>query len=377
MEPKERTPESRVNETFARKWHIDRLLEVGGMAAVYAATHRNGNRVAIKVLRSILVDNGELNQRFLEEGYVANRVGHPGAVKVLDDDVLEDGTPFIVMELLEGESLEGRLKRETRVPPEHAVYIAERVLDVLGAAHDKGIIHRDIKPGNVFLTSDGSVKVLDFGLARVRERTLQGRGTRPGMIVGTVSYMPPEQARGKRDLIDARTDIWAVGATMFRALSGRCVHEGDSLNERLVAAMSRAAPKFSDIVPSTEPTLAAIIDRALTFQREERWADTARMQKALREAYRKLTGNPYPVATTTSVLPASQPSANSASRPADESVLDVPVSVVLESGAGREEIVVDVEDSSGNKDRYEVRPVEGADATIELSYVSIVESEDS
>src|SRR5689334_12132526 len=253
----------RVGQVFCRKWQVDRLLDMGGMASVYAATHRNGNRVAIKLLHPAYAEHEDVKRRFLEEGYVANKVGHPGAVTVLDDDELEDGTPFLVMELLEGESLEERLKKRTVLGPPAVLIIADRVLDVLAAAHDKGIVHRDIKPANIFLTREGDVKVLDYGLARVRERQLQGSLTRTGMIIGTASFMPPEQARGKRDLIDARTDIWAVGATMFKALTGRYVHEGDSVQERLLAAMSQKARSIATLLPGLPPPIVDVVDRSL------------------------------------------------------------------------------------------------------------------
>ena len=194
----------------ARKWSLDRLLDVGGMAAVYLATHRNGNKVAIKVLHRQYAAMPEAKERFLREGYVANKVEHPHAVTVLDDDELDDGTPFIVMELLIGHSLESRLRERGRLSPAETLYIADKILDVLAAAHGRGIIHRDIKPPNVYLTTDGNVKVLDFGLARVLEKNDAMSLTRSGTIVGTASYMSPEQARGKRSLIDHRTDLYAV-----------------------------------------------------------------------------------------------------------------------------------------------------------------------
>ena len=157
---------------------------MGGMASVYVATHRNGNRVAIKVLHPAFAEQPEAKSRFLEEGYVANKVGHVNAVTVLDDDEMDDGTPFLVMELLDGESLEERLKKRNVLAPTAVLYIADKVLDVLASAHDKGIVHRDIKPANIFMTRDGGVKVLDFGLARsVKGGRAKGNLTRTGMIV--------------------------------------------------------------------------------------------------------------------------------------------------------------------------------------------------
>src|SRR5262249_31230490 len=147
----------------------DRLLGIGGMAAVYAATHRNGSRGAIKMLHTEMSIDAEVKRRFLREGYVANAVDHPGTVKVLDDDTAEDGSVFIVMELLEGETLEARADRQGgRIPPGELLPLIDQLLDVLAAAHARGVVHRDIKPENVFVTTAGAVKLLDFGIARLR-----------------------------------------------------------------------------------------------------------------------------------------------------------------------------------------------------------------
>jgi serine/threonine-protein kinase len=371
----------RVGQLFARKWHVDRLLDMGGMASVYAATHRNGNRVAIKLLHPTFAEHEDVKRRFLEEGYVANKVGHAGAVTVLDDDVLEDGTPFLVMELLEGESLETRLKKKAVLAPSGVLYIADKVLDVLAAAHDKDIIHRDIKPANVYLTKDGNVKVLDFGLARVRERSLKGSLTRTGMIVGTASYMPPEQARGKRDLIDARTDIWAVGATMWKAMTGRHVHEADTVQERLIAAMSQKARSIQELMPNLPAPIVDVVDRALAFQKVDRWPTAREMKSALASAYEAVENRPFPAAQRVSVgdlFPLS--SASPSLPPLSTTNFDVAVSVVFEPAPDTQSVVVDFEDTTGRQERYELRrktadtiPDGPDDPTDELSDISVVE----
>src|SRR5262245_41452250 len=158
---------TRVGETLHQKWRIDRLIEIGGMAAVYQATHRNGKKVAIKMLHPSLAAHADVRERFLREGYVANQVEHPGAVSILDDDITPEGLPFLVMELLEGESLDAWMSRVGEILPVGDVLaVADQVLDVLAAFHARNVIHRDIKPGNLFVTRAGIVKVLDFGLAR-------------------------------------------------------------------------------------------------------------------------------------------------------------------------------------------------------------------
>jgi serine/threonine-protein kinase len=360
---------------------VDRLLDIGGMASVYVATHRNGNRVAIKVLHDIFAEQDIPRQRFLEEGYIANKVGHPSAVTVLDDDVLEDGTPFLVMELLVGESLEERLKRTSVLSPTAVLLIADRVLDVLAAAHEKGIVHRDIKPANLFLTREGSVKVLDFGLARVRERTDRASMTRTGIVIGTASYMPPEQARAKRDLIEARTDVWSVGATMFRTLAGRFVHEGDTVQERLLAAMSQRAPSIADVLPSLPPPVALVVDRALAFQISDRWRSAKEMQSALRRAYELVEGRSLPGAegvVVQSVAPSLPPETQ---QPLTTSALDLSISVAFELDPKTDSIIVDFEDTSGKQERYELRskPKDeklAEDDTDVLSDISIVAVDD-
>ena len=154
---------ARVGSVIKDKWTLDRLIGVGGMAAVYAATHRNKKRAAIKMLHAELSLDSVMKERFLREGYAANSVGQRGAVEVDDDDVTEDGCAFIVMELLDGETLDTRWERkDQRLPPQEVLSLMDQLLETLAAAHAKGIVHRDIKPENLFLTRDGVVKVLDF-----------------------------------------------------------------------------------------------------------------------------------------------------------------------------------------------------------------------
>jgi serine/threonine-protein kinase len=253
---------------------------------VYGETHRNGKRVAIKMLFPHISASQEIRERFLREGYVANKIDHPGAVQILDDDATEDGGVFLVMELLEGETLEAWIARDGgRLKATDVLAVAEQALDVLGAAHTQGVVHRDIKPANLFSTKHGQIKVLDFGLARLKDSKIAGAATAAGTVMGTAAYMPPEQARGRPDLIDGRTDIFAMGAVMFRALTGRFVHDRERPDERLFAAMKDPAPKVLDVMPSAPPEIAGIIDHALEFDRDKRWATAAEMRAAVRKAY--------------------------------------------------------------------------------------------
>jgi eukaryotic-like serine/threonine-protein kinase len=276
-----RRARARVGQTVRGRWHLDSLLGIGGMAAVYASTHRNGKRVAVKMLHTELSASPEIKQRFIDEGYAANRVGHPAAVSVLDDDVAEDGAVFLVMDLLEGETLESRIRRRGTLEPSELLLVVDVLLDVLAAAHDKGIVHRDVKPDNIFITDEGKVKLLDFGIARLIEPG-RPRTTQSGATMGTPAFMSPEQARGRWEQLDGRTDLWAVGATMFVALTGRQVHQGDTVNEELLAAMTQPAPSLKDVDPSLPMPLVELVDCALAFEQGHRWADARVMRAAAR-----------------------------------------------------------------------------------------------
>jgi serine/threonine-protein kinase len=275
--------QKRIGRTLAGKWTIDRLIGVGGMAFVFAATHRNGRRVAVKMMLPELAVEPLMVERFLREGYVANRVDHPGAVAVLDDDLDDDGEPFLVMELLEGETLRDRLARSGPLPVGEALQAVDGMLDVLAAAHAKGIVHRDVKPDNLFATGS-TIKVLDFGIARLRDRLKGQATTRSGLTLGTVGFMSPEQARGQA--VDARSDVWSAGATLYMLLTGRTVHEAGTSNEALLLAMTEAVPPVRARAPSLPREVAAILDRALAFDPAERFADARAMQQAIRDVAR-------------------------------------------------------------------------------------------
>ena len=282
----------RVGQTLREKWHLDALLGVGGMATVYAATHRNGAKCAVKILRP--GEDEETKQRFQREGYIANRVEHAGAVRVFDDDVAEDGCPFLVMELLEGKSLYAYANElGGKVPPQQVMLVSYALLDVLAAAHETGIVHRDVKPENIFLTDDGSIKILDFGIARLVEEN-SVRRTQEGRTMGTPAFMSPEQSRGRWDLVGAESDLWSVGATMFTLLSGQFVHLGDTAQELVAASFTKPARKIREVKADVPDALAAVIDKALELPMSDRWATAREMQVAVQDAYREILGRPMP-----------------------------------------------------------------------------------
>jgi eukaryotic-like serine/threonine-protein kinase len=265
------------------RWRVDGVLGVGGMASVYAATHRNGNRVAIKILHRELSIDSAIRKRFLREGYASNAIAHPGVVRVHDDDVTEDGAVFFTMDLLEGESLEGRAKRVSyKFATVEILGTMYAVLDILAAAHDKGIVHRDIKPANIFIATDGAIKLLDFGVAQIRNAPeLQSLATHAGAMLGTPAFMAPEQALGKTALVDPRTDIWAVGATMYYLLTGQAVHQASTLNEQLVFAATKPARSLGEIAPTLPKPVIDLVGKALAFDREGRFPTARAMQEAI------------------------------------------------------------------------------------------------
>jgi serine/threonine protein kinase len=276
-----------IGTVIAGTYRLDRVLGTGATASVFAATHlRNANRVAIKLLHRDLTDNVDVRNRFLREGYAANSVRHAGTVRVLDDGTTESGAAFFVMELLEGETLEALWERRGRqLPPLEVADLMVMLLDILSAAHAKGIVHRDIKPENLFVERDGTLRVLDFGVARVLEGTLTE--TRAGSIIGTLPFMAPEQTLGKCHEVDARSDLWSVGATAFTLVSGRYVHDAETPEEMMVFNGSRQARSLGEIAPQVASEFVDVVDRALRFDRTERWPSALAMRAAFAEVCRR------------------------------------------------------------------------------------------
>ena len=337
-------PQARVGQTLNRKWTVDSLLDVGGMGAVYVATHRNGRRAAIKVLHAQFARDPEIRRRFMREGYVANKIEHPGAVAILDDDIAEDGSPYLVMELLDGESLSAWLARAGgRIPVPEVLAIAGQVLEVLAVAHENAVIHRDLKPANVFVTKGGHAKLLDFGLARVRDGSISLIPTAQGTVMGTAGYMAPEQARGKMDELDARSDLFSVGAVMFKAMTGRRIHEKPTAFDITMASMTDRAPPLASVLPGARPLLCGAVDRALAFGKTDRWGSALEMFGALRAAYEESRARPPPMPTTRPQMPSAES-------------IDIPISVEEPS------LVIDVafgehHDSAVARERARTREV--------------------
>ena len=299
--PKTGASHKRVGSVVRGKYRVEAFLATGTMGNVYSATHRNGSRVALKILHAQLAEDPSLCERFRREGYFANSIGHPGIVRAIDDDLTEDGCPFLVMELLEGETLEGRRRRKGgKLPLSWVLPVAESLLEILAAAHAREVVHRDLKPDNVFITKTGDVKVLDFGVARWNDGKSSSDMTGVGMVLGTPAYMPPEQALGRREEVDAQSDLWAVGATLFVVLSGESVHAGGDAKAKLIATARTAARPLREAAPEMPRSVATVVDRALAFHKRERWPDAMSMREALRWARMSLEERPSQALAATS-----------------------------------------------------------------------------
>ncbi len=361
--PHLRQAKARVGER-AGKYTLERLIDLGGMAAVYEARHWRV-RVAVKVLHRSYMRMPNARERFAREGYAANRVQHADVVNVMGHGQLADGSPFFVMDLLRGCSLEQHLEVVHTMTPEGVLWLADRVLDVLVAAHDKGVIHRDIKPGNVFLTEDGAVKVLDFGLARLLDGGVSHSLTRTGTVIGTAAYMSPEQALRKPELIDPLTDVWSVGAIMFRCLAGRTVHAAEGTARSLIAAATKPAPALTTVLAEVPQQVARVVDGALAFQKQERWSDASAMQLAVRQAYQDLAQDKDSVP-----VQLSQEELNG--EPTGLSESEVPVSVTFSELSGGDSIVVEFDDGSGHSERFKLKRRDGLAPSSDLSSYEVV-----
>jgi len=275
------SPEQRVGQSLRGKYVLERLLGVGAMAAVYEARHRNGGRFAVKILHDGIATNADLRTRFLREGYIANRIDHPGVVRILDDDVDEQtGSAFIVMELLDGMTVEAEWSAAgKRLPVGRVTHVASLVLEVLEAAHGAGVVHRDIKPDNVFALPSGAIKVLDFGIARLMDASRNATGS--GAMMGTPEFASPEQAGGRTGEVGPRSDVYSVGAMMFTLLSGRYVHEGRTSTETMIFAATRPARSLFDVMPDADAKLANVVDVATAYEIERRWQSAPLMRRAL------------------------------------------------------------------------------------------------
>src|SRR5688572_21022583 len=312
------------------KYEILSKVGAGGMASVYKARHLAfGEVLALKLVGTRLAHDPDFLKRFRNEAVITRRLHHPNAVRVEDLDATEDGRPFIVMEYVDGRSLRELVRTDGPQPLARAVAVARQVCAALAAAHALGITHRDIKPDNILLGRgpDGAehVKVLDFGIAKVRETT-EGEGegytpTRTGMIVGTPQYISPEQAMGKRgEEVDGRADLYSLGVVLYEMVTGRLPFQSDTAMGMLLHHL-QTAPTPPDLARpdlSIPAPLTDVLMRALQKDREQRYANAGEMLQAL-DAVAALplpeapplewpaTPTPPPVRTPSSQAPTPRP----------------------------------------------------------------------
>ncbi|HXU00925.1 MAG TPA: serine/threonine-protein kinase [Polyangia bacterium] len=279
-----------IGETLGN-YTITAKLGSGTMGVVFRAEHaRIARTAAIKVLLPELAENASVLQRFFNEARATSLIRHPGIVEVLDCGVDGTGRAYIVMEHLEGETLADRLLRERSIPWAVACPIARQIAEAIGAAHDNAIVHRDLKPENVFLAGDRSapanattVKVLDFGIAKLRTANASVRLTMRGMVLGTPEYMSPEQCGGS-EAIDGRADIYALGCILFEMLSGEPPFMAETVQELIVGHMFGAIPSIGERVPDLPAWLADLVTAMLAKRPEDRPAEMHDVAGALAAA---------------------------------------------------------------------------------------------
>jgi tRNA A-37 threonylcarbamoyl transferase component Bud32 len=272
--------------SLAGEYLLKRLIASGGHGSVYEAEHRIlGRRAAVKVLHSHLADQGEMLQRFVREARIVNQIHHPNVVDIYDFGMMPDGSPYYVMELLEGRTLGQVVQERGRMSAARAMAYLEPICGALDAAHRASIVHRDLKASNVMVVEDGEkprVKLLDFGIAKVIEPTLGQDGlTLAGQRLGTAFAMAPEQLRG--GAISPSTDVYALGVLLFQLLTGHYpFHSKDRLElERL--HLEAPAPRPSASAP-VSPAVDAVVLRCLEKESERRFPSTLAFLAALQEA---------------------------------------------------------------------------------------------
>ncbi len=305
--------------TTLGSYRIDRELGRGGMGAVYVGTHTAlGRRSAIKVLLPEMSRDEGIVQRFFNEAKAASSIDHPGIIEIFDYGRSDDGSAYIVMELLDGESLADRLKKQPKLHPDAAISIARQVAGALAAAHAVSIVHRDLKPDNVFLVRDPElpggerIKLLDFGIAKLaadRDAAL----TQTGALMGTPYYMSPEQCRGAK-LVDARSDLYSLGCMLFQMLAGVVPFTGEGIGEIIAAHIHVEPPAIQRSAPLISDELAELIAKLLAKSPAERpqTADdliaTLSAVRAVRTLDLELDNEPLPIdfpdkATVRSIAP--------------------------------------------------------------------------
>lgn len=271
-------PEDRIGRMVADRYRLERVIAKGGMGVVYAGKHTWTDRpVAVKLLLPDYAEDPGLLKRFFQEAKTAAGLRHPNVVDVLDMGEDDDGSAFLVLELLEGEPLSVRLERDGTLEAEAALRTLLPIMDALDAVHERGVIHRDLKPANVFLSRAyrGVVvpKLLDFGVAKLLEDGAVR--TRTGSVLGTPGYMAPEQIQGASD-ITAAADVWGIGMVWFRTLAGKLPFTPDpNPTAILMQILSKDLPTLTSVQPTVPAPIARVVDGALRRAPEHRHPNMA------------------------------------------------------------------------------------------------------
>ena len=276
-------------EKHIGQYKILRTLGAGGMGTVYLGEHLLlGKRAAIKTLLPSLSSHREIVDRFFNEARAISAISDPGVVSIFDFGYHVDGTAYIVMEFLEGESLAARLDRLERIPLVDSLRLARQLSSSLAAAHERDIVHRDLKPGNVFVIRDAEVpggertKILDFGICKLGDPECNATTTQTGTMLGTPVYMSPEQCRGA-GRADHRSDIYSLGCVLFHMLTGRPPFECDSVGDYIAAHLKEPAPAPSTLQPDLPPAVDALMTLCLAKEPDSRFHTMKELQHAIEQ----------------------------------------------------------------------------------------------
>ena len=272
----------RLGTVVGGRWKLVKILGLGASAGVYRGVDEEGWRVAVKVMHSKFLRSRIVRERFMREQSILDQVQHRHTLRIYETNETLDGLPYIVMELLEGQTLARIMNKRGEVPLELDRVVAYMlpVLEALELCHSKDILHRDLKPANIFLTQEGVIKLLDFGVAKYHQ---DGKNlTRDGATIGTPAFMSPEQASGQMGKLDARSDVFSVGATMHYLLSGQYIHHEETAQMTYLKAATSPAPSLESHAPHIAPEVIALVDRAVAWNPADRWQDASTMGMQIR-----------------------------------------------------------------------------------------------